>query len=76
MQELKEYLSKRVYRALTRLSKSLSMDDVRMRFTSWTLDDAPKAEMSWEAAENQIMKTLSWRLRNIIEQWEEDNKVF
>ena len=76
MQELKEYLSKRVYRALTQLSKYLSTDNVRKRFTSWTLDDAPKAEMSWEATENQIMKTLSRRLRDIIEQWEEDNKVF
>ena len=32
--------------------------------------------MSWEATENQIMKTLSRRLRDIIEQWEEDNEVF
>ena len=76
MQGLTEYLSKRVYQALTQLSKYLSTEDVRKRFTSWTLDDAPKAEMSWEATENLIKKTLSRRLRDIIEQWEEDNKVF
>ena len=76
MEELTEYLSKGVNLALTQLSKYLSSEDVKKRFTSWTLDDAPKAEMSWEATENQIMKTLSRRLRDIIEQWEEDNKVF
>ena len=76
MQELTEYLSRRVDSALTQLSKYLSSDDVRKRFTSWTLDDAPKAETSWEATVNQIMKTLSRRLRDIIEEWEEDNKVF
>ncbi|XP_074633532.1 uncharacterized protein LOC141892232 [Acropora palmata] len=74
--ELTEYLSRRVDRALTQLSKYLSTEDVRKRFTSWTLDDAPKEEMSWEATENQIIKALSKRLREIIEQWEEDNKVF
>ncbi|XP_044180687.1 uncharacterized protein LOC114957362 isoform X2 [Acropora millepora] len=76
MEELTEYLSKRVSHALTQLSKYLSTEEVRKRFTSWTLDDAPKAEMSWEATENLMKKTLSRRLRDIIEQWEEDNKVF
>ena len=76
MEELTEYLSKGVNLALTQLSKYLSSEDAKKRFTSWTLDDAPKAEMSWEATDNQIMKTLSRRLRDIIEQWEEDNKVF
>ena len=74
--ELTEYLSRRVDCALAQLSKYLSTEDVRKRFTSWTLDDAPKEEMSWEATENQIIKALSKRLREIIEQWEEDNKVF
>ncbi|XP_015759848.1 PREDICTED: uncharacterized protein LOC107339111 isoform X2 [Acropora digitifera] len=74
--ELTEYLSRRVDCALTQLSKYLSTEDVRKRFTSWTLDDAPKEEMSWEATENQIIKALLKRLREIIEQWEEDNKVF
>ena len=32
--------------------------------------------MSWQGTENPIMKTLSRRLRDIIEQWEVDNKVF
>ena len=76
MEELTEYLPKRVNLALTQLSKYLSSEDVRKRFTSWTLYDAPKAEMFWEATVNKIMKTLSRRLRDIIKQWEEDNKVF
>ena len=74
--ELTKHLSDQVDCALKQLSKYLSTDDVRKRFTSWTLDDAPKAEMSWEATELQIEKMLSRRLKDIIEQWEEDNKVF
>ena len=78
MGELTEYLDELVHDALTQLSKYLSSEDVRKGFTSWTLDDAPIAEISWEDTENQILIRLSERLREfeIIEQWEEDNKVF
>ncbi|XP_067035404.1 uncharacterized protein [Acropora muricata] len=76
MEELKEFLDREVDDSLTQLSHYLSTEDVKMRFTSWTLDDAPKAEMSWVATETKIEETLSRRLRDVIEHWEEDNKVF
>ena len=76
MEELTEFLDTVVRDALMQLSRYLSTKNVRRRFTSWTLDDAPKAEMSWGETKSQIEKTLSRRLRNVIEQWEEDNKVF
>ena len=76
MQELERDFNTRVDGAITELSKYLSTEEVKKRFTSWTLDDAPKAESSWEATANQIRKVLSARIRGIIEQWEEDNQVF
>ena len=76
MAGLKNYLKGRVDDALQKLSDYLSSDQVKGRFTSWTLDEVPNVERSWEATDNQIMKALSRRLREIIEQWEEDNQVF
>ncbi|XP_068705727.1 uncharacterized protein [Montipora foliosa] len=76
MQELEQDFNTHVDGAITELSKYLSTEEVKKRFTSWTLDDAPKAENSWEATENQIRKVLSARFQGIIEQWEEDNQVF
>ena len=76
MEDLKKYLKKREKGAVEKLSKHLSSEEVKARFTSWTLDEVPKAESSWEVTENQIMKVLSTRLREIIQQWEEDNQVF
>ena len=49
---------------------------MKARFTLWTLDEVPKVEGSWEVTENRIVKVLSTRLREIIQQWEEDNQVF
>ena len=76
MTELNEYLKNRVDGAMQKLCKYLSSEEVKTRFTSWTLDEVPEAESSWKVTENEIMKTLSRRLREVIEQWEEDNRVF
>lgn len=74
--ELKKHLRSFVDDALQKLSEYLSSEQVRARFTSWNLDEVPNVERSWEATDNQIMKTLSRRLQEIIKEWEEDNQVF
>ena len=76
MEDLQKYLKECEDFALKRLSKHLSSEKVKARFTLWTLDEVPKVERSWEVTENQIMNVLSRRLREIIQQWEEDNQVF
>ena len=74
--DLRQYLKKRTNAALQRVTEYLSSEEVKARFTSWTLDEVPRSEDSWEVTRNQIFKALSRRLREFIEQWEEDNKVF
>ncbi|KAL9963744.1 hypothetical protein ACROYT_G027278 [Oculina patagonica] len=76
MEELHNYLKARVDGAVQKLSEYLKSDGVRARFTSWTLDEVPKAESSWEVTKSNIAKVLESRLREIIEHWEEDNQVF
>ena len=76
IEELNDYLEDRVDDAMQKLANYLSSGEVKVRFTSWTLDEVPKVEGSWEVTSNAIMKVLSRRLREIIDQWEEDNQVF
>ena len=76
IEELNKYLKDRVDGAMRKLADYLSSEEVKVRFTSWTLDEVPKVESSWEVTANEITKVLSRRLREIIEQWEEDNQVF
>ena len=73
--DLNGYLKDRVDGAMQNLSDYLSSEEVKARFTSWTLDEVPKVESSWEVTSNQIMKVLSRRLRELIEEWNEDNQV-
>ena len=74
--DLHQYLKTRTNVALQKVTEYLSSEEVKARFTSWTLDEIPRSEDSWEVTRNQIAKALERRLREFIEQWEEDNKVF
>ena len=76
MADLNRQMNTRVRGAMAQLKVYLSSEEVKARFTSWTLDDVPKVESSWEVTENQLMKVLSNRLQEIVEHWEEDNQVF
>ena len=76
MRELHNHLKARVKSAVHELSKYLKSDDVKSRFTKWTLDKVPKAEGSWEETNSNITKALENRLREVIEQWEEEQQVF
>ena len=62
--------------ALQKLSAYLSSEEVTARFTSWTLDEVPGSEGNWDDTIKEIKNLLSKRLREFIQQWEEDNKVF
>jgi len=76
MGELHNHLKSRINGAVRSLSEYLKSDDVRARFTTWNLDEVPKAESSWKVSKNNITKALENRLREIIEHWEEDRQVF
>jgi len=76
MEELRRYLKTRVNGAVQKLGEYLKSDGVRAFFTTWTLDEVPKAESSWEVTKSNITKVLENRLREIIEHWEEDHEVF
>ena len=76
MKELHKHLKSSINYAVQNLREYLKSDDVRARFTSWTLDEVPKAETSWKVTESSINKALENRLREIIDQWEEDRQEF
>ena len=76
MADLHKYLEERFDAAVQQLSEYLSSEEVKARFTSWTINEVPKAGGSWNETEYHIAKVLSSRLREIIEEWEEDKKVF
>ena len=76
MKGLRSHMEASVKSAVHELSEYLKSDDVKARFTTWTLDEVPNAQGSWEVTNSNITKVLQKRLGKIIEGWEEDNHVF
>ena len=75
--ELQEYLEKKTDNAVGVLSKYLKSSDVVKQFTSWTIDDVPNSDDSWEVmTTNYIQKALMKRLKEVITSWEEKHHVF
>ena len=74
--ELQSYLEDKTDYAVSELSRYLKSPEVMQQFSSWTLDDVPKTEESWELTKNYIQKALMKRLQEKIEEWEEEYHVF
>ena len=76
--ELQEYLENQTESAVTSLSKYLTSSEVVQKFTSWTLDDTPRAMGKWEVTKIYIQEALiiTKRLQEFIAEWEEREQVF
>ena len=74
--DLQDYLENKTDHAVSTLSKYLKSSAVVEKFTSWTLDDVPNTEESWEVTRNFIQKAMMKRLQDVIASWEEENHVF
>jgi len=76
MEELQNNMKTQVDVAVKTLSEYLKSVDIRARFTSWTLDEVPKAENSWMVPRSNILIVFRFRMKDILDQWEEDNQMF
>ncbi len=74
--ELQQHLENKTNNAVSTLSSYLKSSDVVEQFTSWTSDDVPNSDDSWEVTTNCIQKALMKRLQDVIAAWEEQHHVF
>ena len=74
--ELQSYLENKTDHAVSSLSRYLHSPEVIEQFSSWTLDDVPNTQESWDLTWNCIQKALMKRLQEKIEKWEENYQVF
>ena len=69
MADLRKYLKECVEDTVQRLSKYFLSEEVKDRFTLWAFTEIPKDRF-------HVGQVLSGRFREMIEEWEEENKVF
>ena len=74
--DLRELFSEQVNNVVHQLSQHLLSDDIKKRFTKWSKEEAPAGDGSWKEVEENVNAALSRRFLEIVDQWEEENKVF
>ena len=74
--DLRELFSEQVNSVVHQLSQHLLSDEIKKRFTKWSKEEAPDEDGSWMEVEENVNAALSRRFLEIVDQWEEENKVF
>ena len=75
--DLRESFREQVNSVVHQLWQHFLSDDIKERFTNWSEEDAPdKDAWSWKEVEENVNAALSRRFLEIVDQWEEENKVF
>ena len=73
IKDLHKTFGEQVDSVVHQLTQHLLSDDIKKCFTKWSKEDAPHQDArSWEKVEDG----LSRRFLEIVDQWEEENKVF
>ena len=74
--DLRQSFREQVKSVVDQLLQHLLSDDIKKRFTKWSKEEAPDEDGSWKEVEENVNAALSSRFLEIVDQWEEENKVF
>ena len=76
MKDLRKRFEEQVEIVVHQLSHHLLTDDIKKCFTEWFQEEAPDKGASWKEVEENVNAAFSRRFLQIVDQWEEENKVF
>ena len=76
IQDLRKTFDDIVDSIVKRLSEHLSSKDVKERFTSWSLDEAPAEKGPWREVERNVSTLLSSRFQETVYLWEKETQAF
>lgn len=76
MKDLRKMFNDVVDDIVKGLSEHLSTKDVKERFTSWSLDEAPASKGPWTEVEGNVNTLLSSRFQEIVYRWEKETQAF
>ena len=76
IKDLRESFRQQDYNVGHQLLQHPVSDDIKKRFTKWSKEEALDDDGSWKEVEENVNAALSRRFLEIVDQWEEENKVF
>ena len=76
IKDLRKCFEEKVDSVVHQLALHLLSHDIKKCFTEWFKEEAPHKDASWEEVEEKANAAFSKRFLEIVDQWEQENKVF
>ena len=76
IKDLRKCFEKQVDSVVHQLAHHLLSDDIKKCFTKWFKEDVPEKDASWKEVEENVNAVFFKRFLEIVDQWEQENKVF
>ena len=76
IKDLRKCFEEKVDSVVHQLALHLLSHDIKKCFTEWFKEEAPDKDASWEEVEEKANAAFSKRFLEIVDQWEQENKVF
>ena len=76
IKDLRKRFEEKTDSVVHQLAHHLLSDDIKKRFTEWFKENVPDKDASWKEVEENVNAAFSKRFLEIVDQWEQENKVF
>ena len=74
--ELSEHQSKILEAIIQKLTAYFKSDNTAEKFCKWYPSEAPKAKTTWHETKNEVLKSISERTQQFVQNWEDEEHEF
>lgn len=74
--ELSKYQSDTIWEIMGKLAFHFKSEDTSKRFCKWSPDEVPAPKATWEETENEILRCISERSQQFVQDWEDEEHEF
>ena len=74
--ELSQHQSQKIEEIIAKLAAHFKSEEIIKKFCDWSEDKVPAASASWQETKSEVLKYISERTQQFVQQWEDDQHGF
>ena len=74
--ELSKYQSEILEDIIAKLSKYFKSEETVKQFCEWSPDEAPEVKETWQLTKDEVLKCISKRTQQFVQNWEDETQEF
>ena len=74
--ELSKYQSEILQDIIAKLSEYFKSEETVKQFCEWSPDEAPEVKETWQLTKDEVLKCISMRIQQFVQNWEDETQEF